>query len=66
MSAGLADAVAAPRSATIIDIDALERSKLARLDRIMRLALDALPLLACPSALRARHSARALTRASAG
>lgn len=42
VTALLADAASANRLATLVDIDALERSKLARLDRVMRLALDAL------------------------
>jgi len=55
VTAVLVDAVAAPRIATIIDIDALERSKLARLDRVMRLALDALSHLDVHIVLFDRH-----------
>ncbi len=56
VTALLADAVEAPRIATIIDIDALERSKLARIDRVMRLALDALSHLDVQIVLFDRHA----------
>jgi hypothetical protein len=65
----LADVVAEPRVAVLVDVDALERTRHARIDRVMLLALDALGhldaqiiLLARRDRERAEHIHRELPR----